>query len=219
MNKIVFNVIVALSIFSSALTRAEMMATSNIPIADYLNHMETEAKKKKLTEAERNLVDLARIAQSAIDVKFVSVYATGEKAFARFNQGVLLEAILAKIRTQPEWKQALSPTAKSTLKKNRDKLERFMGANTYAWAWALLQMDEKEASKKLLAELYEMEFLKVMQLKEAVFGLGSTPMGEVEFAFQALMPLATSQDQSLLKEKMAKMKRHVSKLPQSHVVT
>ena len=199
----------------------KMAAMRQVSIKSFVTHLDALAKTRKLNEQELQLKTLSDIAQNVLNAHYVSIYGQEPEpeSFSRVNLGSFKDCFLNSIHMQSDWKSNLSKAALEKITRNRVTLEKSFGLNSYTWAWFQLQLGEKESAKKSLNALYENEFLRVMALKDAVFGFGSTPMGEAEFIYKALSPMADNAEQEDLNQKMQKMKAHVSNLPQSKIMT
>lgn len=204
-----------------ALADAKAVQLSQVPLSNFIKHIESLEKTRTLTPQEQELKMLSGVAVNVVNADTVKVSGRADEpeCFARIRIEGLIESIRDRINSKVDWKPSLSKDAFELVAKNRVNLEKIFASDSYSWAWFQTQVGEQEAAKKTLSALYMKEFLRVMALKRAVFGMGPGPMGDVEFIYKALEPMASVEEKLSMNEKMKKMKIHVSNLPQSHIVT
>lgn len=191
---------------------AEMMPMSKIIL--YWHQITKEQPKN--AEAQ-SAYEWATFASDVMGMEQIQVmFGGGEKSVV---EQTLVWAIEKNIR-EKSWTPITNSKAKALIATWRPRLAAKFGESSYYFAWVLFQLDEKDALKKTLQNLYAAEFDKVMKLKGIVIGLGDRPpLFFVQSIRAHIDPLSTDVEKKDMDDKMKKMKLHVSKLPESHVVT
>jgi hypothetical protein len=206
--------------------RAKMKSIAPYPkfeIAKLINEIKNKQKKTELNRKELELLFLMQFAQEIGHVKTVSMRGPQtlptSQLINQLNSHMIISSFENEITQHSKNKKKLSQSDSVKIKQNLSRLEAIFGAESFSWAWILCQINEQESAKKILSNLFNMEYDRTMQKKMAHFGMGRNPLAESEKIYKALYPLSDSKKQIILDKKMRKIKVHLSNLPQSNIRT
>ncbi|MFZ4715413.1 MAG: hypothetical protein ACOYL6_16940 [Bacteriovoracaceae bacterium] len=198
---------------SSDMALAKMAPERSHMIADVITQF---TKMEPKNDDIKQVLELAIIARDVFDVK--EVFSNSSNP-VHVNQQDLIRSMRSMMASLPKWDNKLPSPRFKKLELNKSILNKSFGQDSYEWAWVLNQLGDKSAAKKILLTSFENEYKNVMSQKQAVFGFGDSPLSKIEPAYKALEAIADEKEKIRLKEKMGKAKQHISRLPQSHIMT
>jgi len=194
---------------------ATMAAMYPIPMSKVLDSFKTVEAQRMLTSEEAESYQLARLAESAFKVETVISREPFRKD--RFlGSFSIVDSIRNRLRGESNWQ---TPKSKELISNNRKILEKAFRTESYEWASVLILLEDQTSAKRILNDLFSKEYKRVLNLNHAEYGLGGTPMGDAEHIHKALVPLTSGSEQTEINDKMQKMKIHISKLPQTEIMT
>lgn len=213
MNKSILCIILFFVTTPSYAAMAKMAPVMNTPLSELIVYLE---KNKPTTQEKPSVLEWALFARDVVGVQYVV-------STPNLNLSLITSAqIIASIRSHvgsTEWKPISEEKAKKSLQDWRPTLESQLRSSPFVWAWVQFQLGDSSNSKKTLSPLFDAELARVMKMKQAIYGLGGSPMGELNKLNNALKVMSTDKEKVDLDKKMQKAKVHVSHLPESHVVT
>lgn len=192
---------------------AKMATMTFVDVNDVISYFENN----KSTESESpTVLQWAVFAKDTMGLEKLYMYSRiGPE---KVSSQIIVDAIKTHI-TSTQWQLVKDAKIKNTLSEWRATLENRFGAESYSWAWVVYQLGDLEASKKILQPLFEAEYVRVMNLKEALYGFRGGPLVEIERLEKALILVSADKEQADLSKKVKKAKIHVANLPESHIVT
>lgn len=173
------------------------------------------ATKMNVTD-KNQLVDLTILADEAFDIETISSPSANPAEVTAQN---IVHQIKVELGRPSKWKEKLPSASLQKLAEKKIYLQKILGEESIEWAWVLNQLGEKKKAKEIVKNTFEAEYKEVMTLTQALFGMGGSPLSELQTAFEALESLSNDKELSDYQEKMKKAKIHIGKLPQSHIMT
>lgn len=201
------------AVVSNSMAKMAMRQSFNIPIKEMESYVKTTKTKRALTDTELKFKDLVALA-SLLKIETVNSYHSTADAV---DSLALISAITLKVQESPKWDKPLAPSELGQLKAMNDSLKSSFKEKSYLWAWVLKQKGDQAGAKKILSQMFQEGSEEVMKIKMLHFG--NNPVIQLEFVFQALGPLSTPTEIEQNTLQMQKMKKHVSNLPDSMMMT
>ena len=194
---------------------AKMRAPQNHPVLfnEIKTYLQTVQQKRAFNEQETSFQHLVSLADL---LKVEQIFSRSPSPDALDSHALML-AIKDKITLHPTWDNQLSPTELNLIKPNATSLQKSFGAKSYVSAWILKQMGNKDQAKAMLSALANEGHEKLMEMRTIHFG--NNPLPQLEYVHQALVPMSSEAEQRILNERMQKMKKHISNLPDSMMMT
>lgn len=173
------------------------------------------ANKKDSTD-KNQLVDLTILADEAFDIETISSPSSNPADVTAQN---IIKQIKAELGRPSKWKEKLPSASIQKLASKKSYLQSILGDKSIEWAWVLNQLGEKKKAKEIVKDTFASEYKEVMSLTQALFGMGHSPLSELQTAFDALESISSEKELIEYQDKMKKAKIHIGKLPQSHIMT
>lgn len=193
-----------------------------LKIADVTKYYQSIQKKRKLTDQEEQVLNLATTAADVFWVSEVDFENSGKPEETSKEQMVNSRTIILEIQNSIKrmktWEPVISGTHLDKVKQIASTIKSEIGDKTYAWAWLSYQTGEKNRAKEILTQLFENHFKTTMSLKNIGFQ-NSDPISESTTLSGVLAPISTPAETKDRESKIQKMKIHVSNLPNYQIMT
>jgi hypothetical protein len=208
---VLLNFFLFCSAFQSEVVLALYMREYPYKIADVIRQLKSE--KDDATTLE--LLDMAFLTGEVFGIK--TIYSYSEDGKVPLSSYV--KQIRTELRARSDWEEKLSPGAIKLLEEKKDLLKKNLGDKSLEWAWVLNKLGHKQEAKNVLNSLFEDQYKKLMSESVATFFAGEGPLTEIQRTFKALEKFSESKEYSDNLQKMRNLKKHISTLPESHIMT
>ena len=208
---ILLGIIIFSALLCSTLTLAKMAPerqyeTSKI-IASLKSAQSSDTKVKELMK-------LAVLSNEVFQIETIHSYTSYQDQLSTIDFKKQIEVTVGK---DVNWNQKLPEKVLKKLEMEEVFLRKILGDRSLGWAWILNKFDKKEEARKVITSLFEDQYKRVMSLREVRFFPDEGPLSEIESSFRALKSIGGKN--SDIENKLQKAKKHISTLPQSHILT
>jgi hypothetical protein len=160
------------------------------------------------------LMKLAVLSKEIFQIETIYSYTQNQTELTTQD---FLSQIKINVSKDVNWNQKLTEKALKNLEMEEVFLRNVLGNGSLSWAWVLNKFGKKEEARKVITKLFEDQFKKVMSRKEVTFFNGQDPLSEIESSFRILESIGGKSTD--IQEKLQNAKKHISTLPQSHIMT
>ena len=185
----------------------------------------TEVGVAKLVTRIRFLEDnffLLKFAEKDIKIKTLSLHGLStdviESFVLKMDKRSIVNAIIKKIKEKPKWDQKITKKERLEIVKNRKKIKLLLKESIYVWAELLKKSGDVALAKKHLNALFDLEYIKLMDLKYVESKGRKTVLDNIHSFFHPLSSMSNKKEKDVLKEKISKVKVHTSNLDEIHVL-
>lgn len=205
------------SMAEKSMDMIELAPPRTVPAAVLIGYWTKQKVKRALSPDEGVILRLAEFSQS-IGIKSFAVShsdKTDEAASAVVTREMIASSLEDHVRSQRPWDSPIPAGALAVLKRERADFRDMVGADRFAWAWALNQLGEKAESRKLLSSLFDREYARVMKAHQTF----SREVREAEALSTPLKQMSSKAEAAAIDAKLQQMKLHLSNLPNYEIMT
>ena len=193
----------------------KMAPPSRFDTTKLISELVQTQQTRQLNTDETNKLFLLKFLNEVLELEKFSVYI--RKPIQPMH---IVNELEKMIYYKGAWTKELTTIQMTRLESDKASLRKLLGDDSISWAWVQNKTGETKYSKDIIKRLFEEQFKKTMALKIAHYGLsGPGPMGYSVQYLEFLLELSSEKEKAAVKEKLRRMKLHISKIPQSRIVT
>ncbi len=199
------------ALLNPALALAKMASKSHYEISIIITSLKSAQPSD--TKA-KELMKLAVLSKEVFQIETIYSYTANQ---AQLTTDDFQKQIEFKVREDVNWNQKLPVKTLKKLEMDEVFLRKILGDKSLGWAWILNKSGKQEEARKVITSLFENQYKEVLSLKDATFFNGEGPLSEIESTVRALESIGGNNTE--IQKKLQNAKKHISTLPQSHIMT